>query len=79
MGMAIAAGGLQVANRAVLDLEQQRRELTHPRTHGTGAFASVAGNSALSEELFFSNMRALDRRRNAALDVLAKHQQLEHR
>lgn len=61
-----------MANRAVLDLEQQRREVMHQRAHGTGAFPSVAGNSALSEELFVSNMRTLDRGRNAALDVLAK-------
>jgi hypothetical protein len=30
------------------------------------------------EELFLSKMKTLEYRRDAALDVLAKHQQLEH-
>jgi hypothetical protein len=63
---------------AVRDFEQQRREVMHQHSRGIGPFSKFSGDLAGSEELFFSKMSTLDHRRNAALDVLAKHQQLEH-
>jgi len=63
---------------AVRDLEQQRRELIDQFSREIGPLSKTSGDIARVEETFRAKMRTLDHRRNAALDVLAKHQQLEH-
>ncbi len=63
---------------AVRDLELQRREAVDQYSHDVVILTKFSGNLERSEELYLSKMRTLDHRRDAALDVLAKHQQLEH-
>jgi len=63
---------------AVRDLEQQRREVIDQCSREIGFLSKVSGEVTRVEEIFLTKMRTLDHRRNAALDVLAKHQQLEH-
>jgi hypothetical protein len=63
---------------AVRDLEQQRREATDQRSREVGFLSKVSSEIVRGEEVFLSKMKTLELRRNAALDVLAKHQELEH-
>jgi hypothetical protein len=63
---------------AVRDFEQQRREAMDQYSHDMVLLSKFSGDLGRSEELFLSKMRTLEHRRDAALDVLAKHQQLEH-
>ena len=63
---------------AVRDLEQQRREAIDQRNREAASASQSFAELVSGEELFISRMKTLDHRRNAALDVLAKHQQLEH-
>jgi flagellar motility protein MotE (MotC chaperone) len=65
---------------ALRDLEQQRREITD--THQKeirDCESNSPGSLADREQRFSSRMKTLERRRNSTLDVLAKHQVLEHR
>lgn len=63
---------------AVRDLEQQRREAIDQCSRELGSLSKFSEEFGRTEERFLARMRTLDHRRNAALDVLAKHQQLEH-
>jgi hypothetical protein len=63
---------------AVRDLEQQRREAIDQRNREAALPFQSPDELVSGEKLFIVRMRALEHRRNAALDVLAKHQQLEH-
>jgi hypothetical protein len=63
---------------AVRDFEQQRREAMDQYSHDVVILSKFSGDLVRSEEFFLSKMRTLEHRRDAALDVLAKHQQLEH-
>jgi hypothetical protein len=64
---------------AVRDLEQQRCDAIEQRSQKLGFRSKLSDEFVRREELFLSKMRALESRRNAALDVLAKHRQLDHR
>ena len=64
---------------AVRDYEQQCREAENQRANDTNLFDQVVTERIVGNEtLFLAKIRRLERRRDAALDVLAKHQQLEH-
>jgi hypothetical protein len=63
---------------AVRDLEQQRCEAIEKRSRKEGFVSKFSDELVRREELFLSKMRTIERRRKAALDVLAKHQQLDH-
>jgi hypothetical protein len=64
---------------AVRDLEQQRCEAIEKRSQKVGLLSKFSDEFVRLEELFLSKMKAIEQRRNAALDVLAKHRQLDHR
>ena len=64
---------------AVRDFEQQRREVEDQRMRDAEASVGKTPEEVVRDEmLFLAKSRKLEYRRNAALDVLAKHQQLEH-
>jgi hypothetical protein len=63
---------------AVRDLELQRREAIDQRNREAALLSQSPDERVSGEELFIFKMKRLEHRRNAALDVLAKHQQLEH-
>ena len=63
---------------AVRDYERQRREAMDQYSHDVALLSKFSGDLGRSEEPFLSKMRTLEHRRDAALDVLAKPQQLGH-
>jgi hypothetical protein len=63
---------------AVRDLELQRCEAIEKRSHKAGFLSKYSDEFVRREELFLAKMRAIEHRRKAALDVLAKHRQLDH-
>ncbi|MFI5114019.1 MAG: hypothetical protein ACHP7J_02660 [Terriglobales bacterium] len=63
---------------AVRDLEQQRCDAIEQRSRRLGFLSKFSDEFVRREELFLSKMRAIEQRRKAALDVLAKHRQLDH-
>jgi hypothetical protein len=64
---------------AVRDLEQQRCAAIEKRSRTVGLLSKFSDEFVRREDLFLSKMRTIEHRRNAALDVLAKHRQLDHR
>ena|ERR1700675_381195 len=70
-----------VCERLAADLrsrEQERREALDRRNLEAALPLQTRDDLLRGEELFISKMKILDRNRNAALDVLAEHQRLEH-
>jgi hypothetical protein len=69
----------EVLTEALRDLEQQCREAEDQRLR-VGVFDSSTsyGNLLREEEAYFARIQKLELRRDYALEVLLKHQQLEH-
>ena len=64
---------------AVRDLEEQRRETMEAHNREISLFGKMSpAEFAQCEKRFLSRMNTLELRRNSSLDVLAKHQALEH-
>jgi hypothetical protein len=69
-----------VLTEALRDLEQQCREAEDGRILEVLWLASKNPNQLLSEEnAYLVRIKKLEHRRNCALEVLLKHQSLEHR
>lgn len=68
-----------VLTEALRDAEEQRREAEDRRNLEVAVGASKNRNQLLCEEnAYLARMKKLEHRRNCALEVLLKHQSLEH-
>lgn len=70
----------EVLTEALRDAEQQCREAEDGRNVEAAVTASTKMNPLLCEENeYLARIKKLEHRRNCALEVLLKHQLLEHR
>ncbi|HEX5316207.1 MAG TPA: hypothetical protein VFX22_06100 [Candidatus Kapabacteria bacterium] len=68
-----------VLTEALRDLEQQCREVEDSRNAETTSLSQKTFDEMLlREEQFVNRLKKLEYRRNCALEILIKHQRLEH-
>ena len=68
----------EVLTDALRDLEQQRRETQDSRYREVISASDSLNHALNGENAYLARMKILERRRNCALEVLLKHQSLEH-
>jgi hypothetical protein len=72
--------GCKILTDALRDMELQCREAEDERTQQASAHSRKSGSQLdYDEETFLTKLAKLERRRDFALEVLLRHQSLEHR